>query len=189
MTNPNHLAAPAHEVSARNGRANRFVAKLAVAGALLFGAQEATPSPAEAKIVPGVGIAGVKLFDGYGPVRSSIGYPDNLNAKGGKHYGTATWTYRKKPLEGFVKFIDINVHSIITRSKTQKTSKGIGPGSSYNATVRAYPDADYNYLGPDKANAVLTDTYKGEEVRTTFTFEDDRMVQAEVTELSDHINK
>jgi hypothetical protein len=183
----------ARQMVAGTGRPKRppFLAKLAVAGMVALGVLGLLPfaSAAQAKIIPGVGIAGVKLFDGYGPVRQSLGYPERTIAKSGKYYGVGTWWYRNKPLKGVVKFIDVNVHSIITRSKHQATSRGIGPGSSYAATFAAYPEAECRKKHVAMATCILIGTFQGEKVRTKFVFLNERMLQAEVTELSDHISK
>jgi hypothetical protein len=170
----------------RNSRPVQLLTAAAISLTALLGASEAMPSQADAKIVPGVGIDGVRMFDKPGRIWDKLGQSEHIHYHTTQLGSVATWFYKHKPLQGVVGLIDNRVHSIDTASKREKTSQGIGPGSSYNATVNAYPDADCNYLGPDKANCILSSTYGGEDVRTIFTFQDQRMQRAQVIELSDH---
>lgn len=102
-------------------------ALLALVVLLLAGAQSA-----QASIVIGKGAAGVQLGDSKAKVKQVLGEPfreePTFWAFAKPCYCTIDWRGR------FVRNID-------TASKSQRTDKGIGVGSSLKATVAAYPEA------------------------------------------------
>jgi hypothetical protein len=88
--------------------------------------------PAQAKIIVGKGAAGVQLGFTKAQVINVLGKP--LRKEPG------FWAYAK-PCLCTLDWRHQRVRSIDTLSKTQRTNKGIGPGSSLKATTAAYPEA------------------------------------------------
>jgi hypothetical protein len=90
-----------------------------------------------AKIVVGEGIAGVKLGMTQLEVEKAIGPPGFKEPP--DFQGLTSWKY-PKGFEGVVGFDhQLHVNGMWTDSKRQKTSKGIGPFSSYAKFRKAYP--------------------------------------------------
>jgi hypothetical protein len=87
---------------------------------------------AQASIVLGKGAAGIQLGDSKDKVTSILGQPFRK--------ASDSWVYAK-PCLCTVEWQGRLVHSIDTLSKSQRTDKGIGVGSSLKATVVAYPEA------------------------------------------------
>ncbi|MGN6189713.1 MAG: hypothetical protein ACTHOE_12525 [Conexibacter sp.] len=89
--------------------------------------------PAQARIVIGQGIAGVRIGDGQRHVRRVLGRPDRVIPP--------AWAYGA-PLHGRVGFDHRRrVNDIWTTSRRQRTRAGVGPGSSVAAVRRAYRHA------------------------------------------------
>lgn len=128
---------------------------------------------AEAKIVVGEGIAGVKLGMTMAQVKTKLG-PPTLD-QGADFKGNTEWNYAKKPLMGAMSFDRHGkLLGLWTSSKGQKTSKGIGPGSSLAATRKAYPPARCKSgpWGPyTRVLCTLKSRYKGHIVEALFTFD------------------
>jgi hypothetical protein len=122
------------------------------------------PAQAQAKIVVGQGALGIHLGDSEGRVRSTLGQPFRTEP--------TFWAYTK-PCLCTVNFKRGDVTAIDTLSKSQRTSKGIGPGSSYDKTVAAYPEANCYHpdvYGDNSRFCVVPSTYKGRTVETIFAF-------------------
>ena len=119
---------------------------------------------AQGAVFVGQGVAKVRLGDSQGLVRQLLGEP--FRETGGD------WVYAK-PCLCFVGFRHGQVHDVETLSKSQRTSKGIGPGASYDQTTAAYPEATCRHTavyGPESMVCSLLSTYKGEKVITKFEF-------------------
>jgi hypothetical protein len=90
----------------------------------------AVPASAPAKVVLGKAIAGVHLGDSRKQVRHELGGPRRIAAP--------SWFYGR-PLLGYVSFAyPRRVQLISTRSHHQRTSAGVGPGSSLRRLHRTY---------------------------------------------------
>jgi len=92
---------------------------------------------AVAKIVIGQGIAGVNIGDTEAQVQHIVGRPTTTYKPA---RGVAGWQYTHGPLSE-VEFDKGRVFYVLTGRTDQKTSKGIGVGSSVAAVRRAYPSA------------------------------------------------
>ena len=111
---------------------------LAVSAALL-GAVLGLAAPASARIVVGESIAGVKLLDSKSAVRSKLGRPTDVHKR--TESSPERWYYSDDRLRLQIEFNKHGVHELGTSSSSQRTAKGIGPGSRFSAVARAYPDA------------------------------------------------
>lgn len=153
------------------------LARVAVAVALGFSACALVAPMAGAAIVPGQGVAGVKLGDSEGKVRGRLGKPFAVD-----HYHGVTVLRYGKPFLGTLSLKHHEVDGILTVSKNQKTDKGVGPGSSYAQTTSAYPEASCSEgtWGPDSSTCVLKSEYKGRAVETDFVFYDVSLPMREV---------
>lgn len=94
-------------------------------------------APAGAKIVIGKSIAGVKLGDSAAAVKRKLGAPEVV-MKGMNGYRVFNYKHRKllvaiRKHDGVVELTTFNAH--------ERTSKGIGVGSSFAAVKKAYPGA------------------------------------------------
>jgi hypothetical protein len=120
--------------------------------------------PAQAQIEVGQGMAGVSLGDSKGKVRAALGKP--FRAVG------ETWFFGK-PCLCTARFKKAKAASLDTLSKTERTSAGIGPGSSFEETTAAYPEAVCYHpkvYGPTSEYCVLRSTFKSRNVKTVFAF-------------------
>jgi hypothetical protein len=116
----------------------------AITAAVAFAAM-AVASSAEAKIVIGHSVDGIKLGDTQARVEKVLGHPSRCDPSCGVK--ATTWAY----YEGFSGHITFNgtgrVQGMWTGSQSQKTAKGIHPGgphtkgSSLADIKRAYPKA------------------------------------------------
>jgi hypothetical protein len=103
----------------------------------LLGAATGLPSAASANIVAGQGIAGVTLGMTQAEVEGVTGAPTLKEPP--DFEGNVAWKYATG-FEGAVGFNKaLVVDGMWTDSKSQKTSKGIGPFSSYAKFKKAYP--------------------------------------------------
>ena len=138
---------------------------------LLLTAMMLTVAPvAHASIVVGQGIAGVKLGDSEAQVTQILGPPSLQQPPDSQ--GVTSWNYTKAPLLGVVSFTNGDATGMWTASKKQKTSKGVGPGSSLAQVRKAYPKAKCSTgpFGPKSLICTLKSKYHGHAVETTFPF-------------------
>lgn len=123
-------------------------------------------APAGARIVPQQGIKGARLGDGVAKVRSALGTPDKV-------------IFTRHPIIGrirvykygltYVRFdgtqSNAKVTSIDTTSRAEKTSKGVGVGSTRAQVAARVPGAkcvvesgfDHCYVGEFRAGRRITD--------------------------------
>jgi hypothetical protein len=118
----------------------RSISVVAVIGLLSSAAIMAVAPIAEANIVIGQSIAGVKLGDSEAQVTAALGPPANKENAGPAYPGVVNIYY---PTSVGLHFSMTNgrVGDVLSFSKKQKTSKGITIGSSRAQMKRAYPQA------------------------------------------------
>lgn len=143
---------------------------VAALGLLLTAGVLAAAPAALAKIVVGQSIAGVKLGNTEAQVTQVLGSPSLMQPPDSQ--GVTAWNYVKPPLLGVVSFTNGGVSGMWTGSKHQKTSKGVGPGSSLAQVRKAYPKAKCSTgpFGPKSLICTLKSKYGGRTVETTFPF-------------------
>lgn len=119
---------------------------------------------ARAEIQVGQGMAGISLGDSKGKVRAALGKPFRTVGE--------TWFFGK-PCLCTARFKKAKAASLDTLAKTERTSAGIGPGSSFEETLAAYPEAACYHpkvYGPTSQLCVLRSAFKGRNVKTVFAF-------------------
>jgi hypothetical protein len=125
---------------------------------------------AQASIVVGKSIDGVRLGDTEAQVRKALGEPSYTMPP--DYRGESSWGY-PKTLEGRVGFDrQGRVNGMWTISRKQRTSKGIGPGSSLVLVRKAYPAVvcATGPFGPQSLLCTLKSRYHGRIVETSFPF-------------------
>ncbi len=134
---------------------------LSVLLVLVVGLSAAT---AQATVVIGQSIAGVKLGDSKAQVRKTLGKPSRTDPSD-FFYPTSVGLR--------VHFKGGRVDGILSTSKKQKTSKGITIGSSSAAVKAAYPSAKCSTgpLGGSSLYCVVSAHYKGKASYTSFLVE------------------
>jgi hypothetical protein len=121
-------------------------------------------SVAQAKIVIGEGADGIALGASKASVLKSHGQPFRVLGRD-LVYG--------HPCLCTVGVGSSGVRSIDVLSKTQRTDKGVGPGSTYEEVVAAYPEARCYHpsvYGPHSRMCSLLTTDSDRKVKTTFAF-------------------
>ncbi len=142
----------------------------AVLGLLLSAGLMTAAPAASASIVIGQSIAGVKLNDSEAQVEQALGSPTLKQPPDSQ--GGVSWNYAKLPLMGVVSFTGGTITGMWTISKRQKTSKGVGPGSSLAQVRKAYPQAKCSTgpFGPKSVICTVKSKYHGRLVDTGFPF-------------------
>ena len=158
------------DVSDRIPTPSAWAAARVGAGTLaLVGGGDALASTANAKIVVGQSINGVKLGETQPQVQAALGQPASTNSVGNQ--GSA-WFYSDRSSVGFN--TALTVDSLVTYSSKQKTNKDIGVGSSLKATRKAYPkvkcESSAAFLGPGSAQCTIKTNYGGKPVLTVIDF-------------------
>lgn len=122
------------------------------------------PVAAAAAIVPGRGIAGVRIGESEARVRATLGRPRKVVPP--------TWAYGK-PLDGLVGFgHGGRVNYVSTISRAQKTNRRIGPGSSIQDLKAAYPKARCHTRARERrALCALTTHDRHRVMKTDFLFD------------------
>jgi hypothetical protein len=124
-----------------------------------------------ANIVVGEGIAGLTLGSSEAHIIKVLGQPTVKERP--DYQGKVEWRYTKPPLFGTLVLSHRRLNAMSTSSKHQKTSKGIGAGSSLAQVRTAYPKAKCSTepFGPGSLTVcVLKSEYDGRVVETTFPF-------------------
>ena len=145
--------------------------KLVVVLSLMLTAGVLAVAPtALANIVIGQSIAGLKLGASEAQIIKILGQPTLKQSP--DYQGNVEWNYAKPPLLGALGLTHGRLNGLWTSSKRQKTSKGIGVGSSVAQVRRAYPKAKCSTgpFGPNSLICVLKLTYEGRVVETAFPF-------------------
>jgi hypothetical protein len=115
---------------------------------------------ARAAIVPGRGIAGVRIGDSEAQVRGALGKPRKIVPP--------SWAFGA-PLKGRVGFNHARrVNDIWTTSARQSTAKGIGPGSSLGRVKRSYPAAKCGRRPKGAQLCTLASHRRRDTIRTAF---------------------
>jgi hypothetical protein len=147
----------------------RLLGPVAVIG-LLAGLVAAAPA-ANAKVVLGQSIAGVRLGESQSQVTAQLGAPTKMWPPDTK--GRVEWNYDKPPLVGAVTFAaNGELTGMWTLSKWQRTTKGIGVGSSLAQVKKAYPKVKCitGPFGPKSVICILKSKLGGRVVETDFPF-------------------
>jgi len=97
------------------------------------------PAPAGAVIVPKRSIAGIALHMTRSDVRAQLGKPASRFRRpfGASGSSFPAWRYASKRLT--IVFVDGDSLFVDTRDATEKTSRGIGPGSTREELINAHP--------------------------------------------------
>jgi hypothetical protein len=115
---------------------------------------------AGAAIVPGRGIAGVRIGNSGAQVRGALGKPRKIVPP--------TWVFGA-PLKGRVGFNHARrVNDIWTTSARQRTAKGVGPGSSLRRVKHAYPTAKCDREPKGKQLCTLASHRRHHTIKTAF---------------------
>lgn len=147
----------------------RSISVVAVLGLLTSTAILAAAASAQATIIVGQSIDGVKLGESEAQVISTLGVP---TYKMPGREGESSWGY-PKTLEGRIGFDkQLQVDGMWTISRHQKTNKGIGPGSSLAQVKKAYPKVKCSTgpFGPKSLICTLKSKLGGRAVETAFPF-------------------
>ena len=135
--------------------------RIGVASCLTMAVIVTAPASAAAAIVVGEGAKGLKLGDTGTTVKSVLGKPRRIQ----KYAGGESWFWKNYWITLTTRHI---VRGIETRDPGQKTSRGIGPGSSTAALKKAYPGVKCKTsLVPDLI-CTLSTSRTGKKVRTGF---------------------
>jgi hypothetical protein len=93
----------------------------------------ALPASALARIVPQRGIAGANLDMTQAQIRAALGEPDKVGHPKSPIFGTyTTWYYGATTVDMF-RTQDRKVFNVSTTAKSEKTSSGVGVGSTASA--------------------------------------------------------
>jgi hypothetical protein len=156
-----------------------------VAVLLIAGVMVAAPS-AEAMIVIGQGVDGVKIGDTEAQVEKTIG-PPGFKEHSDEHGGITIWKYPKS-FSGVISF-DHTGHlaSMWTSSTQQRTSKGIGINSSPAEVLKAYPKTKCKLgtgpgagPGEESMGCILKTKYHGRTVETAFEWRNKEKAMEEI---------
>ena len=149
----------------------RSISVVAVLGLLSSAAIMAVAPSALASIVIGQSIAGVKLGDSEAQVTAVLGSPASKENAGPAYPGVVNIYY---PTSVGLHFSMTNgrVSGVLAFSKKQKTSKGIGMGSSRAQLKRAYPKAKCaeGPYGPRSLYCAVLAHFHGRRSFTSFLF-------------------
>jgi hypothetical protein len=151
-----------------------FVTKtLAMAAVLAL----ALPASASARIVPQRGIGGANLDMTQAQVRTKLGNPDKVGHPSSPIFGQyTTWFYGQTSVDMF-RTQDRKVFNLSTVSKSEKTSTGVGVGSTAAAVKSGVSgsrcDQKHCWVGRFEGGRKVTDfqlSAKGRVVRVTIGY-------------------
>src|SRR3954454_7665501 len=104
----------------------------------------ALPAAASARIVPQRGIAGANLDMTQAQVRAKLGKPDKVGHPKSPIFGQyTTWFYGGTSVDMF-RNQDGKVFNVSTTAKSEKTSSGVGVGSTAAAVKKGVRNAHCN---------------------------------------------
>jgi len=139
---------------------------------LIYLSTAIAPSLAGAAIAPGRGIGGVEIGNDMRHVREAFGKPARVVPP--------TWRY-DRPLHGGVRFNHgRRVNDIWTRSRRQRTPKGIGPGSSMRDARQAYPKLRCRSHSTLKVSCLLNPRERRTHIATAFLFRRHRLSAVDI---------
>lgn len=131
----------------------------------------ALPASASARIVPQRGIAGANLDMTQPQIRAKLGKPDKVRHPTSPIFGQyTTWFYGGTSVDMF-RNQDGKVFNVSTTSKSEKTSTGVGVGSTAAAVKTgvkaARCDAQHCWVGRFEGGRKVTDFRLGKTGRVT----------------------
>jgi hypothetical protein len=143
--------------------------------------------PAQARIVPGKGIAGIRLGMSMAAVLQRLGEPSTALQP---FPGYSFWSYTRRHL--FVQFVPRDaplspaggVFAVVTRSRRERTRGDLGVGSA-RTTVRARMP-HLRCPGPNKFGIDRGCYVRKHGVTTSFSFAHGRVDQVEIGHYRDH---
>lgn len=129
------------------------------------------PAAAGAQIVPQRGIAGVSLDMTEAQVFNTLGKPDRVSHPTSPIFGKyTTWFYGATSIDMF-RTQDKKVFNMSTTSRSQKTSTGVGVGSTSAAVKkgvrRTHCDIQHCYVGRFEGGEKVTDFALSKQGRVT----------------------
>lgn len=147
----------------RRGRLSVVISVVTLGICLLVAA-----SSTQAAIVVGRSVGKFRLGYTKAKVRRIYGKPSSADTF--PQEGETVWRYIGRSV--VIGFKHGRLKGISAYSKRQRTSKGIGPGSSYAATRAAYPKAkcEEGTYGPQARTCTLYRKFRGYKTRTDFVF-------------------
>lgn len=146
-------------------------------------------APADATIVPGQSIAGVRLGDAGARVQEVLGKAQSVQKW--RDEGGQSWFWREgvRPVDWATLNTQLVVIGLETGDKQQKTSKGIGPGSSLKAVKKAYPSVSCRLgelppAAPD-TDCTLETRHGGKATPTKFVIAGGKVVLVDVGDVGE----
>ena len=156
--------------------------ELGVAWLAVLALTATLPASAEARIVIGDRIGDVSLGDSSSAVRAKLGKPARVQTYPG---GSSIFYARNAPVYWITLTSANRVRGIETRSTRQKTSRGIGPGSSLSALRAAYPRAVCKDGFVAERTCELRSTIQSRSVLTQFVFFGGRVTIVDIGQIGE----
>ncbi|MFN8126027.1 MAG: hypothetical protein U0R64_05935 [Candidatus Nanopelagicales bacterium] len=161
------------------------IASLTIAGAAGAALVLTGTTVAQAKINPGVGIAGVKIGQSKKTVIRKKGQPDHKESMQVETLGTVKMFYYGTGGKNLtVELWNNHVIQVSTQNPSQVTNKDIGVGSRKSDLVVAYPDANCERVTKNKQICQLGEFQAGN-IITTFRLTKKVIKEVEVAQFLD----